>query len=60
MVFRRLAKDSAIYGGTDFLTKLLSFFAFPIIAAALSPKAFGALELILTVTALFGFKLRIK
>jgi len=57
MVFRRLAKDSAIYGGADFLTKLLSFFAFPIIAAELSPKAFGALELILTVTTLFGLVL---
>lgn len=54
MVFRRLAKDSAVYGGADLLTKVLSFFAFPIIAAALSPKAFGALELIFTVTALLG------
>lgn len=54
MVFRRLLKDSAIYGGADFLTKFLSFFAFPIIATALSPKAFGALELIFTITALFG------
>ena len=54
MVFRRLAKDSAIYGGADLVTKILSFFAFPIIAAALSPKAFGALELIFTVTALLS------
>jgi len=54
MVFRRLAKDSAIYGGADLVTKILSFFAFPIIAAALSPKAFGALELIFTVTTLLG------
>lgn len=54
MIFRRLAKDTAIYGGADFLTKLLLFFAFPIIAAALSPKAFGALELIFTLTALLG------
>ena len=54
MVFRRLAKDSLIYGGADFFTKLLTFFAFPIIAAALSPKAFGALELIFSVTALLA------
>ena len=54
MVFRRLAQDSAIYGGADLFTKMLSFFAFPFIAAALSPKAFGALELIYTVTALLG------
>lgn len=54
MVFRRLAKDSAVYGGADFLTKLLSFFTFPMIAAALSPRAIGALELIFTVTGLLG------
>lgn len=54
MAFLRLVKDSAVYGGADFLTKLLSFFAFPIIAAALSPIAFGALELIFTVTTLLG------
>ncbi len=54
MVFSRLAKDSAIYGGADFVTKILSFLAFPFIAAALSPKAFGVLELILTVTAILG------
>jgi O-antigen/teichoic acid export membrane protein len=54
MIFLRLAKDSAIYGGADFLTKLLAFFAFPIIAASLSPKAFGLLELIFTATALLG------
>ena len=54
MVFHRIAKDSAVYGGADLLTKTLSFFAFPLIASALSPKAFGALELIATVTALLG------
>ena len=54
MVFRRLAKDSAVYGSADLATKILSFFAFPIIAAALSPKAFGALELIFSLTALLG------
>jgi len=54
MVFRRLAKDSLIYGGADFFTKLLTFFAFPIIAVELSPKAFGALELIFSVTALLA------
>lgn len=54
MVFRHLAKDSGIYGGADFITKVLAFFAYPIIAAALSPMAFGTLELIFTVTALLG------
>jgi O-antigen/teichoic acid export membrane protein len=52
MFFRRLAKDSAIYGGCDFFTKFISFFSFPLIAAVLSPKAFGALELIGTITGL--------
>jgi O-antigen/teichoic acid export membrane protein len=54
MVLRHLARDSAIYGGTDFASKLIAFFAFPLIAAALSPLAFGALELMLTATALLG------
>jgi O-antigen/teichoic acid export membrane protein len=54
MVFRRLAKDSAVYGGADFLAKFFSFLSFPLIAAALSPAAFGALELISTVTALLA------
>ena len=53
MIFRRLAKDSVIYGGADFLTKLFTFFTFPIIAAVLTPKIFGTLELILTSTALW-------
>lgn len=54
MVLRHLARDSAIYGGTDFASKLIAFLAFPLIAAALSPLAFGALELMLTATALLG------
>lgn len=54
MVLRHLARDSAIYGGTDFVSKLISFLAFPLIAVALSPLAFGALELMLTATALLG------
>lgn len=54
MVFLKLAKDSVIYGGADFFSKLIAFLAFPLIAAALSPRAFGALELIGTATALLG------
>lgn len=54
MVFRQLARDSVIYGGSDFVFKLIAFWTFPLIAAALTPKAFGALELLLTVTALLG------
>ncbi len=54
MVLRQLARDSAIYGGTDFLFKLIAFWTFPLIAAALSARAFGTLELVLTATALLG------
>lgn len=54
MLLRRLARDSAIYGGADLFSKTLAFLTFPLIAAALSPLAFGALELLLTATALLG------
>lgn len=54
MVFRSLAKDILIYGGADFFTKILSFIIAPLIAAALSTKAFGAVELITTSTAILG------
>lgn len=54
MVWRHLVRDTAIYGGTDFVSKLIAFLSFPLIAAALSPLAFGALELMLTATALLG------
>ncbi|ABW30715.1 flippase [Acaryochloris marina] len=54
MVFRQIAKDSAIYGGADFLGKSISFFTFPIIAAAFTPTSFGTLELVRTTTALLA------
>lgn len=53
-MLRQLVKDSTIYGGADLLTKVLAFFTFPLIAAALSPRAFGVLELIGTTTVLLG------
>ena len=49
-----LLKDSVVYGGADAISKLLAFVAFPIIAAALSPDAFGTMELLLTSTALLA------
>ncbi len=54
MPFRRLAKDSSIYGGANLVGNFIAFFTFPIIAAALSPLAYGAMELIGTTTALLG------
>ncbi len=54
MFLKRLAKDSVIYGGADIISKLIAFLTFPLIAAALSPKAFGTLELIGTTISLLG------
>lgn len=54
MLLRALARDSAIYGGADFFSKAVAFLTFPMIAAALSPTAFGALELVMTATMLLG------
>lgn len=53
-MLRSLAKDTFIYGGGDLVLKMVAFFTFPIIAAALSPTAFGAMELLGTSTALLG------
>ncbi len=49
-----LARDTMIYGASDAVARLIGFFTFPIIAAALSPRAFGTLELIMTVVGLAG------
>lgn len=54
MVGKKLAHDTIIYGGGDLLGKMIAFFTFPLIAAALTPKAFGTLELVNTVIGLFG------
>jgi O-antigen/teichoic acid export membrane protein len=54
MVWRALAKDSAIYGGADLTSKAVALISFPLIAAALNPSDFGSLELILTGTTLLG------
>jgi O-antigen/teichoic acid export membrane protein len=53
-VLRNLFRDSAIYGGSDFLAKLVAFFTFPLIAAALSSSGFGLLELTMTIIMLGG------
>lgn len=54
MIVQKLGKDATIYGGSDFITRLVAFFVFPLIAAALSADGFGALELLVTVTSLLG------
>lgn len=53
-ILTALARDSAIYGGSDFLSKLVAFLTFPLIAAALSPAGFGTLELVISMTSLLG------
>lgn len=52
MLLRKLARDSVIYGGGDFLLKLLAFFTFPLLASALSAEGFGVMELGLTIATL--------
>lgn len=54
MGYRRLAKDTIIYGGTDLLGKLINFITFPIIANILMPKDFGMLEIILSTSSFIG------
>lgn len=53
-IWNTLMKDSAIYGGADFLSKVLSFMFFPLIARYISVVEFGAMELIFTVIGLLG------
>ena len=52
MNIKSFAKDTLIYGASDFVAKLVAFFTFPIIASALSAKEFGILELVYTMTML--------
>jgi len=58
MVLKKIAKDSAIYGFSDFISKVLAFFIFPVIAAVFSPEAYGVLELILTATGFLGLAMQ--
>jgi len=54
MILRALLKDSFVYGGSDFFSKVIAFLTFPFIAAALTPEEFGAMELIGTAASLLG------
>lgn len=54
MSLLNLAKDSAVYGSADMLSKLIAFITFPLLAAALSPADFGFLELAMTGVTLCG------
>ena len=54
MILKSLGRDTIIYGGSDFVIKLIAFALFPLIATVLSPRGFGTLELIMTIVSLFG------
>jgi O-antigen/teichoic acid export membrane protein len=57
-MLKRLIRDGAIYGGSDALARVVSFLAFPIIAAELSSEGFGVLELAMTIVTLGGVVVR--
>lgn len=54
----RLLYDSAVYGGSDVLLKLIAFFTFPLLANALSSSGFGMLELAMSIVTLGGVFVR--
>ena len=54
MILKSLSRDTVIYGGSDFVIKLIAFALFPLMAATLSPEGFGILELIMTIIGFFG------
>lgn len=54
MIEKLLLRDTIIYGSADFVTKFISFLAFPIMTMKLSTTQFGILELIFTCIALVG------
>lgn len=56
-VLRHVLKDSVVYGGADFVSRMVAFVTFPILANHLLPSDFGALELVLTMTTLLGIVL---
>lgn len=54
MILKSLAKDAAIYGAGDMIGKFVAFLTFPAIAAAMTPRDFGVLDLIMTSVALIS------
>lgn len=57
-MLRQLVRDSAIYGGSDALARVVAFVTFPIIANALGTEGFGILELGMTMVMLGGLFVR--
>jgi O-antigen/teichoic acid export membrane protein len=53
-MFKALAKDTAIYGLTDFIFKFINFASFPLLAFYLSVQEFGIYSLLTTSTLLMG------
>lgn len=54
MILSQIIRQTIVYGGADFISKIITFFSFPIIAAIISTEDFGLLELIGTLTTFLG------
>lgn len=50
----RIINDTLVYGGADFVSKILLFISYPILATVISPQQFGAIEIISTGVGLLG------
>ena len=55
MLFFNLLKNSLLFGSADFISRLVAFCSYPLIASLLSAKNFGFVELLLTIVTLLGF-----
>ncbi len=53
-MIKKLAKDISIYGGSDFVFKIIAFTTFPIYAHIFSLAEFGIMELVLTASGLIA------
>ncbi|TWC53431.1 O-antigen/teichoic acid export membrane protein [Pseudomonas sp. SJZ080] len=53
-----LLKDSLLYGGADFVGKIVVFLLFPLLASLLSPSEFGYMEILYVSSAMLGFFVR--
>jgi O-antigen/teichoic acid export membrane protein len=53
-MFKSLAKETAIYGLTDFIFKFINFATFPLLAFVLSIEEFGVYSLLTTLSLLMG------
>jgi O-antigen/teichoic acid export membrane protein len=57
-IFSNLLKDALLYGGADFVAKLVVFLLFPLLARLLTSSEFGYLEILYVSSAMLGFLVR--